>query len=133
MAIEFRGGRRIREPLELWHYLECPFTTNRTNYLVRLRYALAKGNVQRAFPERTDTRFAQLLVAADYCQEMIAGQLPHLGREATGAIREENLGFAELAGVQQDLAGSRVAGGVLDTDPELKVAKRNPARLAAPA
>ena len=49
------------------------------------------------------------------------------------AVREEQLGLADAARVEQQLAGRRVARRVLGADAELAVAPRDPVRLAAPA
>ena len=46
---------------------------------------------------------------------------------------QEDLGLAEAAGVEQDLAGRRVARVVLEADADVEVAERDPGRLAAPA
>ena len=57
---------------------------------------------------------------------------PPCSRSAV-AVREEQLGLADAAGVEQQLARRRVAGRVLGPDPELELAQGDPVRLAAPA
>ena len=59
------------------------------------------------------------------CPTMLAKQ--------RAAVREQDLGLAHAARVDQDLARCRVARGVLGADAEVEVAERDPGRLAAPA
>ena len=51
------------------------------------------------------------------------------------AVGEEDLGLAQAAGVPEDLARGRVAGGVLGlaVEADVEVAERDPGRFAAPA
>src|SRR4030081_1975110 len=64
---------------------------------------------------------------------MVAGELAHLAGEMHAAIGEQNLGFADAAGIEDDLAGRGIAGVVLVRDAEIEIAKRHPDPLAAPA
>ena len=45
----------------------------------------------------------------------------------------KNLGLAQSAGVQEDLAGSRIAGRIFIGQAKIECAERNPARFSAPA
>src|SRR5882672_3907524 len=64
---------------------------------------------------------------------MVAGELAHLARKMHAAIGQQNLGFADAAGIKNDLAGRWIAGVVLVGDAEIEVAERHPDPLAAPA
>src|SRR5262249_23084824 len=48
-------------------------------------------------------------------------------------VREQQLRLRDAAGVPEQLAGRRVAGGVLERHAEVELAERDPARLAGPA
>ena len=65
--------------------------------------------------------------------EMVAGELSHLARKMHAAIGQQDLGFADTAGIEDDLAGRRIAGGVLVGDAEVEITERHPDALAAPA
>ena len=64
---------------------------------------------------------------------MVAGKLPDLARKAHAAIGKDQLGFADAAGIKQEMAGGRIARVVLEPEPEIERPERNPAALAAPA
>ena len=64
---------------------------------------------------------------------MIAGQRSGLAAEGGRAVGKEDLGLADAARVEQQLAGARVAGVILVAEPGLQVAKWNPGGFAAPA
>src|SRR5882672_12212855 len=64
---------------------------------------------------------------------MVAGELAHLARKMHAAIGQQNLGFADAAGIKYDLAGRWIAGVVLVGDAEIEIAERHPDALAAPA
>ena len=56
---------------------------------------------------------------------MIAGELAHLARKMHAAIGEQNFGLADAAGIKNDLAGRRIAGVVLEADPQRELAQRS--------
>src|SRR5713226_5232076 len=64
---------------------------------------------------------------------MVASELADLAGEANAAIGDEDLGLADAARVDNDLAGRREARVVLVAEAKIKIAERDPARLAAPA
>src|SRR5262249_6861550 len=64
---------------------------------------------------------------------MVAGELTHLAGEMHAAIGKQDFGFADAAGIEDDLARRRIARMVFVADAEIKVTKRHPHRLAAPA
>src|SRR6267378_7385257 len=64
---------------------------------------------------------------------MIAGELAHLAGEMDAAIGQQDFGFADAAGIKNDLAGRGIAGVVLVRDAEIEIAERHPDPLAAPA
>src|SRR5258708_8391143 len=65
--------------------------------------------------------------------KMIARELPHLAGKAPPAIGQQNLGFADAAGIKNDLPGRWIAGVVLVRDAEIEIAERHPDPLTAPA
>ena len=64
---------------------------------------------------------------------MVPGELACLAREHRRAERKQDLGLAQAAWVQQELARRWIAGLVLVAELEVEVAERDPACLAAPA
>src|ERR1700722_14612469 len=63
---------------------------------------------------------------------MIAGQLTHLAGELNPAVRQQDLGLTDPAGVEQNLPRSGVAGMVFKAETEVEIAERNPTRLPTP-
>ena len=53
---------------------------------------------------------------------MVAGELAHLAGEVHAAIGEQDLGLADTARVEDDLARRRIAGVVLISDAEIEIA-----------
>src|SRR5690606_25614997 len=92
----------------------------------------AKDNLLCAMPEDVFADGAQVFAPLDDGKEMVAGELAQLAGEVRRAIGEEDLRLAVATGVEEDLARSGVAGGILEADVEAEVAQRDPARLAAP-
>src|SRR5487761_2349122 len=64
---------------------------------------------------------------------MIAGELTNLAGEVHAAIGQQNLGFADAAGIKNDLTRRGKAGVVLIADAEIEIAERHPDPFAAPA
>src|SRR5438067_2076147 len=64
---------------------------------------------------------------------MVAGELADLAGEAYRTIGKQDLGLAHPAGMQQDLAGCRIARRILVADPEIEPTQWDPAGFAAPA
>src|SRR5438876_6541873 len=95
--------------------------------------ALREDDLLGALPEEAPPERSQVLAALDDRREMVARERSRLAREADVPVREQELRLADAAGVEDDLARIRVARGVLRCDPEIEVAHRNPAALAAPA
>src|SRR5215472_16679477 len=73
-----------------------------------------------------------MLPALDDGEEVVAGELSVLAGETDAAIGEQDLGLADTAGMDQELAGCGVARRVLIAEPEIEAAQGNPARFAAP-
>jgi hypothetical protein len=92
-----------------------------------------EDDILRAFLEALDTYRDQILIPFDDCQEMISGKLTHLRREAAGAVGEQDLRLAVAPRIEKHLSGGGIAGGVLETDAEVKVPQRNPCRFSTPA
>src|SRR5262245_61560803 len=93
----------------------------------------AEGDRLGAFPERQAPERRELLEPLDDRGEVVPGERAGLRRERAVAVREQQLGLADAARVEQELARRGVARGVLCPDPELAVTPRNPVGLAAPA
>src|SRR3954451_16098292 len=90
-------------------------------------------DVLGTFPQGLLTEGAQVLVALHDGEEVVAGELADDAREQAAAVRQEDLGLAEAAGVEEDLPRRRVARVVLEADADVELAERDPGRLAAPA
>jgi hypothetical protein len=86
----------------------------------------------RALPQHGLSQRRQILQSRGQRDEMIACELPHLAGEVHAAIGQQNLGFANAAGLKNDLAWRRIAGVVFETDAEIEIAERHPNPLAAP-
>src|SRR5215211_3242586 len=85
-----------------------------------------EDHVLGALPQHRPAQIAELLCALGDRQEMVPGQLSDDAGEAGSAVREQDLGLAEPARVEQDLAGRRVARVVLEPEPGLEVPERYP-------
>src|SRR5712691_8588597 len=92
-----------------------------------------ESDVLRAFPQDELAERRKLLRAVLDGREMVARELAHLAREDRRPVWKEDLGLAELARVQQQLAGRGVARGVLVTELQGELAEGDPGRLPAPA
>src|SRR5262249_59841630 len=87
----------------------------------------------RALPERQAAELGEMLAALDHGREVVTRERSGLRAERAVAVGEQELGLRDAAGVEEQLAGRRVARRVLRADAELAVAPRDPVRLAAPA
>src|SRR5919198_4363726 len=94
---------------------------------------LPEGDVLRTVPEHALAELLQALAALDDRREVVAGELSGLAREARVPVREQQLGLADAAGIQQQLAGRGVARRVLGADADVEVSEWDPSRLPAPA
>src|SRR5579864_5674575 len=63
----------------------------------------------RAFPQDLPTQLSEAFHALVNRGEMVAGELSHLAGEESCAIREEDLGLAYAAGVEQQVSGRGMA------------------------
>src|SRR4051812_23279411 len=101
----------------------------------RTSFPSFETNVQGAVPQHVLAERAQPLVALHDREEVVAGELADDAREQRAAVGEQDLRFAEPAGVPEDLAGCRVARRVLGlaADADVHVAERNPGGFSAPA
>src|SRR4051794_31660221 len=90
-------------------------------------------DVLRALPKRLLAERAQVLVALDDREEVVARELADDAREQAAAVRQQDLGLADAAGIEQDLPGRGMARLVLEADADVEGAERDPRRLAAPA
>src|SRR6266850_7690446 len=89
--------------------------------------------VQRALPQHLAAELREALVPLDHRREVISCELPHLAREAAGAVWKEDLHLRDPAGIDQDLARRGMAGVVLVVDADALLTHRHPGRLSAPA
>src|SRR5688500_12570208 len=78
------------------------------------RSALADLYLLGTFPQHAASHLRELLLAAGQCGEVVPGKLPDSGAEAAGAIREEDLALADVAGVDEEIARRGMRGGVLE-------------------
>src|SRR5688572_3493797 len=101
-------------------------------YTLSLHDALPIYDVLCAFPEDEAPELGKLVEAFDDRQERIPLQRAVLAGETGPAVGEEDLGLADPAGIEEQLAGLRLRDRILEADPELEVAEGDPARLAAP-
>jgi hypothetical protein len=92
-----------------------------------------EGDRLRSLPQGQPAELRQVLGSRDDRQEMVTGELSDLAGEADAAIGEEDLGLADAAGVEQELARRRIARGILVAEAEVEIAERDRARLAAPS
>jgi hypothetical protein len=70
-----------------------------------------------ALPQGQPAELGQLLGTLDDRQQVVAVELPGLAGETDRAVGEQDLGFADAAGVEKELAGRRVARRVLVAKP----------------
>src|SRR5919109_5489566 len=92
-----------------------------------------EDDVLGALPKGLLAQRAEVVVALDDRQEVVPGKLADDAREQAAAVRQQDLGLAEAAGVEQDLARRGVARVVLEPEAHVELAERDPRRLAAPA
>src|SRR6267378_6270908 len=90
-------------------------------------------DVLRAFPQDELAERGKLVGAVLDGREMVARELAHLAREDGRPIGEQDLGLAQAARVQQQLAGRGIARGVLEAELQGELAERDPAGLSTPA
>src|SRR3981081_4657365 len=90
-------------------------------------------DVLRAFPQDELAERGKLGGAVLDRREMVARELAHLACEYRRAIGKQDLGLAESARVKKQLAGRRVARGILEAELQGELAKRDPAGLSTPA
>jgi len=86
-----------------------------------------------SLPQHGMAERAQMILAFDYGQKVVASQRPHLAGETAGAIGQDNFGLAETTGIEQHIAYRGMAGVILITHAELEITQRNPAAFATPA
>src|SRR5262245_20690531 len=92
-----------------------------------------EGDLLGAVPEHETAELLEGVPALHDREEVIAGQLADLAGEARAAVGEQDLRLADAAGIEEELAGGRVARVVLVTEPEVALPERHPGGLAAPA
>src|SRR5829696_7770303 len=95
--------------------------------------AVVEGDVLGALPEGHLSEGSEVFQAVRYGQEVVAGELAEFAGEAGGAVGKEDLRLRVAPRVEKYLPWSGVARGVLEADPEVEVAQRDPTRLPAPA
>src|ERR1700733_10007474 len=87
----------------------------------------AEDDVLCAFPQHHLAQRDQVLAARFDRQEVVSGKLHHHAGELPRAVRQQDRGLAEAAGIQQDLARPRIARVVLIAEAEFQLAERYPA------
>src|SRR5262245_53845851 len=107
------------------------WTCSPTRWSARLR--LAERDVLCPFPEHPAAELAQVLAPVDDRREVVPGKRSGFARERDVAVCQEELGLADAARIEDDLARARVARRVLRPDADVEVAHRDPAALSRPA
>src|SRR5206468_12152204 len=74
---------------------------------------LVEADRLRALPEAAAAELREALETLDDGGEVVPGESAGLAREGAVAVREEELGLAYAARVEQELAGGGVCGRVL--------------------
>jgi hypothetical protein len=92
-----------------------------------------KHDVLRAIPEHEFAQGAQIFATIHDGEKMVAGKLADFAGKLHGAVREQNFGLAQSAGIKNDFTRGRMACRIFMGQSEIKAAQRNPAALAAPA
>ena len=64
----------------------------------------------RTVPQHLFAERGELVQPGCQCDEVIAGKLAHLAREVHAAIGQQDFGFADAAGIEDDLTGRGIAG-----------------------
>src|SRR5665213_2372769 len=125
-----RSGSSLRAPRRSSRSIAVPAG----EFAIRRSAAAAflERDFLRALPHDPMPERRELLAALVDRREMVARQLARFAGEHRRAVRKQDLGLADAAGIQQQLAGSGVAGGVLVAEVEVELAEWNPASLAAP-
>src|SRR5205814_8335697 len=95
--------------------------------------ALAEGDVLCPVPEHELAELEQPLDALHDRREVVPGQLAGPAREARLPVREEQLGLADAARIEEQLPRRRVARRALRPEADLEGSERDPRGLAAPA
>src|SRR6185369_5612713 len=106
---------------------------SRAGRRARPRSYLLEADLLRALPQHGLAERSQVLQPRGQSDEVVAGELAHLAREMQAAIGQQDFGFADAAGIKDNLAGRGIAGVVLVGDAEIEIAERHPDTLAAPA
>ncbi len=89
-------------------------------------------DVLGSLPDQKPSQLPKLLSAIENGQEVIASELAHLARKASGAVGEEDLRLAHAAGIEKDLAGRRMACVIFKAQPHVQTAEWNPTGLTTP-
>src|ERR1700679_1288418 len=84
-------------------------------------------NILGAVPQHELAERTHLIAAFNDRQKMISRELTDLAGETHIAVGEQDLGFADAAGIEDDLTRRRIAGVVLVAQPKIEIAKRDPA------
>src|ERR1700694_2355218 len=91
-----------------------------------------ESDVLRAFQHDEVADRLQLFGALFDRRKVVARELSDLAREQRRAVREQDLGLADAAGVEQQMSRRRVTRVVLEAEAEIEVAQRDPGGLTAP-
>src|SRR6185312_3389148 len=83
-------------------------------------------DVLRALPQHGLAERRQILQTRGQCDEMIARELAHLARKMHSPVGEQDFGFADATGIEDDLPRRGIAGVVFVSDAEIEIAERHP-------
>lgn len=81
----------------------------------------AEPDVLRALPKHFPSQCGELVEPFRDGQEMVAGKLAHLAGKVDAAIGKQDFGFAEAAGIKDELSGRRVARGVFKSQAKIGI------------
>ena len=77
----------------------------------------------RTFVEHRATEFVEPLFSGGDGQEVVAGELTRLAREAHGSVSQQDLGLADAARVEDNLPRRGIARCVAEASPEFAMAR----------
>src|ERR1700727_2575624 len=92
----------------------APTVIAETARAARVALQRFEHDVLGAVPQHVLAERTQLIAAFDHGQKMTAGELADLAGKMHAAIGEQNLGLADAAGIEDDLARRRIAGVILE-------------------
>ncbi len=100
---ELHGDARVARPFRIGRAAAVAAEIARVTGLCHLDFL--EADFLRALPQHGLAERGQVFQPRGQGDEMIAGELAHLAGEVHAAIGEQDLGLADAAGIEDDLAG----------------------------